>query len=68
MFMDDGSREDEVMQGTASALSVSPGEMENRSRGSSLLSTSSKTGSSVSDDMGAMGRVTVAVTDVSGVR
>ena len=54
MFMDDGSREDEVMQGTASALSVSPGEMENRSRGSSLLSTSSKTGSSVSDDMGAM--------------
>ena len=33
MFMDDGSREDEVMQGTASALSVSPGEMENRSRG-----------------------------------
>ena len=69
MFMDDGSREDEVMQGTASALSVSPGEMENRSRGSSGTEfVAARPVPVVSDDMGARrGRVTVPDTDVSGV-
>lgn len=53
VFLDEAdgvAREEEgKLQGTLSALSVSPGEIENRSRGSSLLSTSSKTGSSASD-------------------